>query len=233
MRQVVFDTETTGVSISGGDRVIEIGCVELIDMVPTGKVFQTYVNPCRDVSESAFRVHGLSTSFLRQFSTFDQICDDFLKFIKHDELIAHNAQFDVNFINNELKLCDRSLLINPVVDTLDIARKQFPGSPVSLDALCSRFNINASMRTKHGALLDAELLSLVYIELNGGRQQNMFEKESSLDKMTTVERNEEDTKNDISDIVCTKFIRAELSELEDIEHKNFIDENLTKSAWCK
>lgn len=225
-RQIVFDTETTGVSISSGDRIIEIGCVELINMVPTGEIFHTYVNPCKEVSQGAFNVHGLSNNFLKQFPTFDKICENFLNFIKNDELIAHNAQFDINFVNNELNIMEKSLLTNQVVDTLDLARKKFPGSRVSLDALCDKFNINSSMRTKHGALLDAELLSQVYIELNGGRQQSIFSKNTK-DEQISKEQ------SDISEIETNnlKLMEITLTDEELDEHSSFISRILKNSRW--
>lgn len=225
-RQIVFDTETTGVSVSSGDRIIEIGCVELINMVPTGKIFHSYVNPCKEVSQGAFRVHGLSNGFLKQFPTFDNICDDFLNFIKNDELIAHNAQFDINFVNNELNIMERSLLTNHVIDTMDLARAKFPGSKISLDALCDKFNINATMRTKHGALLDAELLSQVYIELNGGRQQSIFVKDTK-ENQTSIDA------SDISQVKTNnlKLMEITLTDEELEEHSRFISENLKNSRW--
>jgi DNA polymerase III subunit epsilon len=222
MRQIVLDTETTGLSTRNGDRVIEIGCVELVDLVPTGKIFHHYLNPNKEVSEGSFRVHGLSNSFLRQFPTFDKICDDFLKFIGEDELIAHNAQFDIKFINNELSLLDRQVLTNQAIDTLDIARKKFPGKPVSLDALCARFNISTEKREKHGALLDAELLAAVYLELNGGKQQNLFSQENTENAET-------------EDIIIAKsnieVVKAILYDEETAMHAKLMEEINSKNSF--
>lgn len=171
MREVVFDTETTGLDPESGHRVVEIGCLELVNRVPTGRSYQTYLNPERDVPAGAYEVHGLSAEFLAKHPLFTQVCDDFLAFIGDSPLVIHNAGFDLRFINAELRRVGREPL-SPAraVDTIEIARRKFPGSPANLDALCRRFNIDNSMREKHGALLDAELLAEVYLELTGGRQ---------------------------------------------------------------
>ena len=166
MREIVLDTETTGLSIKSGHRLVDIGCIELINKEPTGRIFQQYINPERDVPMGAFQVHGLSQEFLVKFPVFEKIVDDFLAFIGSDPLIIHNASFDMGFINGELQKLKRPILENSIVDTLSMARKKFPGSPATLDALCKRLNINeVSDRVLHGALIDASLLSKVYISM--------------------------------------------------------------------
>jgi DNA polymerase-3 subunit epsilon len=171
MREIVLDTETTGLDPASGHRVIEIGCVEVISGVRSGEFFHCYLNPQRDVPDEAFRVHGLSTEFLADKPIFAEKVDDFLAFIGDSPLVIHNAGFDMRFINAELQLLGFAPLPSErALDTVAMARKKFPGSPASLDALCKRFEIDLSARTKHGALLDAELLAEVYLELLGGRQ---------------------------------------------------------------
>ncbi len=172
MREIVFDTETTGLSPRDGDRVIEIGAIELINHFPSGKVFHVFINPGdRKVDPGAFDIHGISNEFLKDKPEFAEIVAEFLEFFSEDKLIAHNAGFDMGFINAELKRLERPPIGNDrVIDTLQIARRKHPAGPNSLDALCSRYNINNSHRTKHGALLDSELLAEVYLELIGGRQ---------------------------------------------------------------
>lgn len=174
MRQIVLDTETTGLSPDEGHRLVELGCLEVMNHVPTGNAFHRYINPERDMPEGAFRVHGLSAEFLGDKPKFAEIVDEFLEFIGDDELVIHNASFDMAFLNHELKRAGRvAIAFGRAIDTLGIARKRFPGAQNSLDALCKRFNIDNSGRVKHGALLDAELLAEVYLELMGGRQPTL------------------------------------------------------------
>lgn len=171
MREVVFDTETTGLDPESGHRVVEIGCLELLNHLPTGRSFQRYINPERDMPPGAFEVHGLSAEFLAGHPVFAAVAEEFLNFIGDARLVIHNASFDLRFINAELKRLNRPpLAASRAVDTVEMARRKFPGAQASLDALCRRFNIDNSQRTKHGALLDAELLAEVYLELVGGRQ---------------------------------------------------------------
>ena len=171
MREIVFDTETTGLSFSAGHRLVEIGCVELINRVPTGRHFHRYVNPDRDMPVEAFAVHGLSEAFLADKPRFHEICDELVEFLGDCPLIAHNAMFDLGFMNGELKTCGRALLtVDRIVDTLQIARTKHPGAKHTLDALCVRYGVDLSARELHGALLDAQLLAQVFIELTGGRQ---------------------------------------------------------------
>tara|TARA_R110002124_G_scaffold26566_9_gene95578 strand:- start:205 stop:888 length:684 start_codon:yes stop_codon:yes gene_type:complete len=174
MRQIVLDTETTGLSPQGGDRLVEIGCLEIVNQVATGATFHKYINPERDVPIEAFNVHGLSAERLSTEPKFAEIVEEFLGFIQGDPLIIHNASFDMGFINHELKMTGRPVIeMARAVDTLLIARKRFPGAANSLDGLCRRFGIDNSNRIKHGALLDAELLADVYLELMGGRQPGL------------------------------------------------------------
>lgn len=169
-REIVFDTETTGLNPLTGDRVVEIGCVELINHIPTGKHFHKYLNPERAMAEEAFRVHGLSDEFLRDKPRFAEIADELAEFFGDATLIAHNAPFDMSFLNFELEKLKRPTLTNDVIDTVMLARERHPGARVSLDALCKHYGIDNSKRTLHGALLDSEILADVYLELIGGRQ---------------------------------------------------------------
>lgn len=173
MREIVLDTETTGFEYKQGHRLVEIGCVELINHMPTGKTYHQYINPERDMPEGAFRVHGLSEEFLRDFPIFKEVAQEFIDFIGDSTLVIHNAGFDVPFLNWELKGHNFAEMGNNVVDTLIMARKKFPGSPANLDALCRRYGVDNSNREKHGALLDSELLAEVYLELIGGRQPGL------------------------------------------------------------
>ncbi len=174
MREIALDTETTGLDPKSGHRIVEIGCVELHRHMATGEFFHQYLNPERDMPDEAYRIHGLSDAFLGGKPLFADIVDKFLEFIGDDPLVIHNAQFDIGFINAELQRLHRQTLpISRAVDTVGLARRRFPGAQVSLDALCRRFEIDLSARTKHGALLDSELLAEVYLELRGGRQPDL------------------------------------------------------------
>jgi len=172
-REIAFDTETTGLDPRAGHRLVEIGCVELIHGMPSGKSWHSYLNPERDMPEEAFNVHGLSVDFLQDKPLFGDVVEGFLEFVGDATLVIHNAAFDLGFINAELASVGRPALTNTHIDTVSLARRKFPGQRNSLDALCERFGINNAHRTKHGALLDAELLAEVYIELNGGRQRGL------------------------------------------------------------
>lgn len=174
MREIVLDTETTGLNPAEGHRVVEIGCLEIINQIPTGAVYHVLINPERDVPEEAFRVHGHATAALADKPLFAQIALDFLAFIAEDPLVIHNAEFDVRFINAELARIGRAPIpAERIVDTLAIARRKHPGAPNNLDALCDRYRIDRSRRVRHGALLDAEILVEVYVELLGGRQRSL------------------------------------------------------------
>ncbi len=171
MREIIFDTETTGLDPKTGDRMVEIGCIEMIGRVETGRTFHAYFNPDRDMPLEAERVHGLSAAFLATKPRFAETADALLEFLGDSDLVAHNAGFDFGFLNNELELLGRApISLDRMVDTVALARKKHPGAKLSLDALCTRYGIDRSHRVKHGALLDAELLAQVYVELTGGRQ---------------------------------------------------------------
>lgn len=174
MREIVLDTETTGLDPAAGHRVVELACLELFNRVPTGERFQSYFNPERDMPEEAFKVHGLSQEFLAGQPLFAAIAEDFLAFIAEAPLVIHNAEFDLRFLNAELERTGQALLESGrAVDTVALARRRFPGAQVNLDALCRRFEIDNSARSLHGALLDCELLAEVYLELSGGRQPGL------------------------------------------------------------
>jgi DNA polymerase-3 subunit epsilon len=173
MREIVFDTETTGLDPRAGHRLVEIGCVELLHGLPSGETFHTWLNPERDMPDEAFQIHGLSSEFLGDKPLFAEIVERFTAFIGDARLVIHNAQFDMGFINAELDRLGLPALKNEVVDTITLARRKYPGQRISLDALCERMGIDNAHRTKHGALLDAELLADVYVELTGGRQRGL------------------------------------------------------------
>ena len=181
MREIILDTETTGLSPQEGHRLVEIGCVEVVDRVPTGRTYQQYIRPDRAMSPDAQRVHGLSDDFLKDFPPFHEIAPAFLEFIDDAPLVIHNAAFDMKFIHAELtRISHPTPLPNPIIDTLLIARKKYPGSPASLDALCKRFSISIAHRTLHGALLDCHLLALVYTELSGHARRTLFATQESV-----------------------------------------------------
>lgn len=200
MRQIVLDTETTGLDPKSGHRIIEIGCTELWHYLPTGKVYHAFLNPQRDVPQEATNIHGITTDFLRDKPLFEHVVDDFLAFIGEDQLIIHNAPFDMKFLNAELDRVQKPLLsFERVIDTLVMAKKKFPGAGASLDALCRRFEIDLSGRSYHGALLDTELLAKVYLELIGGKQPAFFENanlhvplDQTAENATTKERVQRD-----------------------------------------
>ena len=181
MKEIVLDTETTGISVKDGHRIVEIGCIELEDLIPTKNKFHCYLNPERKVSEKAFEVHGYSDEFLSKQRKFNEIADEFLEFIKGKRIIIHNAEFDLAHLNNELVLFGKSKIKNEVIDTLLLARYKYPGSQVSLDALCKRFRIDNSKRTQHTALIDCDLLAKVYINLIDQKEPSLdFSNEESL-----------------------------------------------------
>ena len=225
MREIVFDTETTGLNPAEGDKIVDIGAIELIDRMPTGRRFQRYINPLRSLSDEVVKIHGLTEEFLSDKPTFEEICHDFLDFIGTDSmLVAHNAPFDMKFLNYELKQagCDE-LDMNRAIDTVVLAHKMFPGSRVNLDELCRRFHIDNSNRTLHGALLDAELLVEVYLELLGGREPDLL-----LNKALPEE--------DMDTIYAAKQVRpARLFPVSDEEkkaHESFL-EKITDPLWKK
>ena len=181
MREIVLDTETTGLNPAEGHRIIEIGAIEVINRLPTGNHFHAYINPERDIEASAIRVHGITNEKVANMPLFQDVSTAFLDFIADSPLVAHNAKFDINFLNHEFEWCNLPKLANEIVDTLAIAREKFPGTQVSLDALCRRYEIDLSNRTLHGALLDAELLATVYLELTGGQQPTLLPSDEEAD----------------------------------------------------
>ncbi len=221
-RQIVLDTETTGLSPENGDRIVEIGCVELINFVPTNNTYHQYINPDRKMSEGAFRVSGISDAFLLDKPKFEEIYKDFLAYISDSAIVAHNAKFDVGFINSELqKVNEQNFITNEIIDTLAIAKRKYPGAQASLDALCKRFEIDITKREKHGALLDANLLVDVYIELIGGKQTSFI----LSNKSNTFEEKKENKK--IYD--RRKF---EITDKELIEHQKIINK-IKKPIWSE
>ncbi len=224
MRRVALDTETTGLNPLNGHRIVEIGCVELDDNIPTGKEWHSYLNPERSVPEAAEAVHGLSTKFLSDKPLFSDVSDNFLMFIEGAELVIHNAKFDIGFLNNELSLIKRPIInIEKTIDTVLLARKTLPGAAASLDALCKRFNIDLSRREKHGALLDAQLLAEVYLELTGGRQSSL-ELSSSYKKKNKIKQNKL--------ILNTSDLSVKLFDDEIKEHEKLVNK-LKAAIWLK
>ena len=218
MIEIVLDTETTGLSVAKGHRIVEIGCIELKNQIPTNKTFHCYLNPQRKVSEDAIKVHGYTDEFLSDKKKFSDVVDDFLQFIQNKKLIIHNAEFDISHINNELKLIGKPTISKDnVIDTLDIAREKYPGASISLDALCKRFRIDNSRRKLHTALIDCELLSKVYINL-------IDQKEPKLDFVLEDKNN---LQNFQKTNYCKKIIEPTNEELEN--HKVFIKKTLKKN----
>lgn len=229
MREIVLDTETTGLDPKSGHRVVEIGCIELFNHMPTGAFYHQYVNPQRDMPEGAFNVHGLSEEFLQDFPQFDGIVDGFLEFIQDSPLIIHNAAFDLKFLNAELTSASRAnISTNPIIDTLLIARKKFPGSPASLDALCRRFGVDNAKREKHGALLDSEILAEVYIELLGGKQTNLFMAPKTGVQVAQNPSPAATREAVLSDVPHRKF-PATAEELK--THSAYIEEKIKNPLW--
>ena len=228
MREIVLDTETTGLSPDNGDRIVEIGCVELINHVPTNNTYQVYLNPEKDMDPGAEKVHGLTNEFLSDKPKFIEIVDDFLDFIGDSNLVAHNADFDINFLNSELAKVKRDKINNDrVVDTLKIARSKYPGARNSLDALCKRFFVDNSNRSLHGALLDSELLAEVYLELVGG-------KEPDLELSTNAVKITNDNKNNLSIVPVRKNkLKSRITEIDEKDHKDFLDSFPKESLWLK
>ena len=222
MKEIVLDTETTGLSVREGHRIVEIGCIEIDNLIPTKNIFHCYLNPERKVSEKAFEVHGYSDEFLSDKKKFNEIADEFLDFIRDKKIIIHNAEFDISHLNNELNLAGKpKIKKEDTIDTLDIARNKFPGSGISLDALCKRFRIDNSKREKHTALIDCELLAKVYINLLDQKEPKL-NFSSSNDKILLQES---ETKKDYS----KKIIYPSPDELKD--HKEFLKKDLKKNFF--
>ena len=221
MIEIVLDTETTGLSVKNGHRIVEIGCIELDNLVPTKKIFHFYLNPERKVSEEAFKVHGYSDEFLSDKKKFYEIADDFLNFIKDKKIIIHNAEFDIAHINNELSIAGKEKITKVnIVDTLDIARNKFPGSAINLDALCKRFRIDNSKREKHTALIDCELLAKVYINLLGQKEPTL-----NFSKFDEIQTNQNIQSSDYS----KKIVSPSVDELK--KHKEFMKKNFKKNFF--
>jgi len=220
MKEVVLDTETTGISVKEGHRLVEIGCIELDNLIPTKKSFHYYLNPERKVSEKAFEVHGYTDEFLSHQKKFNEISEEFLSFIQNKRLIIHNAEFDLSHLNNELRLIGKNKIENEIVDTLSLARDKYPGSPVSLDALCKRFRIDNSKRVKHTALIDCDLLASVYINL-------IDQKEPSFDLSNTNEESLSSSNKSVQ--YCKKVIKPSAEELE--QHKDYLKKNIKKNFF--
>jgi DNA polymerase III subunit epsilon len=227
-REIVFDTETTGLKPFKGDRITEIGCVEVIDLLPTGKTFRRYVNPERDVPEEVVKITGLTTEFLVDKPLFAEIVDDFLDFVGDSKMVAHNARFDRDFLNVELTKLDRTPFEDKrFIDTLLIARKKFPGAYNSLDALCKRFSVSLSERAMHGALLDAKLLAEVYLELNGGRERRLDLNQRPLRTSKAQNGKAQTLRSEI------KAHTAPLTQEQRDEHLKFLSEVGDKPLWNK
>lgn len=230
MREIVLDTETTGLEPKNGDRLIEIGCVELYNRIPTGREFHHYLNPERDVPPEAQAVHGITSDFLKDKPFFENIVDSFLEFIAEDLLVIHNATFDMNFLNAELERSKRaSLQMSRVVDTLALARRKFPGGPNSLDALCKRFSIDNSQREKHGALKDSLLLAEVYVELLGERQAKLelSQHSSNVSSGSTVRGQKTKT------LLRPRPLPSRLTPEEEKAHRAFIETLGSNAIWLK
>ena len=219
MKEIVLDTETTGISVKEGHRIVEIGCVELDNLIPTKNKFHCYLNPERKVSEQALKVHEYSDEFLSKQKKFNEIGNEFIKFIKDKRLIIHNADFDLTHLNNELKLFGKKPIENEVIDTLILARDKFPGSQVSLDALCKRFRIDNSRRVTHTALIDCDLLARVYINL-------IDQKEPTLDFQN---QNLETQQNDLNVSYYKKVIKPTSEEID--KHKQYLKNTLKKNFF--
>ena len=219
MKEVVLDTETTGISVKDGHRLVEIGCIELDNLIPTKNKFHCYLNPGRKVSEKALEVHGYTDEFLSKQKKFDEIGEEFLSFIKDKRIIIHNAEFDLGHLNNELSMFGKKKINNEIIDTLILARDKFPGSPVSLDALCKRYKIDNSKRTQHTALIDCDLLAKVYINL-------IDQKEPSLN---FVNEDEKQTEFNSKVSYFKKIITQSKDELK--KHKEYLKNNLKKNYF--
>ena len=220
MKEIVLDTETTGISVKEGHKIVEIGCIELENLIPTKNKFHCYLNPERKVSEKALEIHGYTDNFLSNKKKFSEVVDEFLSFIKGKRLIIHNAEFDLSHLNHELKLVEKNKIENEVVDTLVLARAKFPGSAVSLDSLCKRYRIDNSKRAQHSALIDCDLLAKVYINL-------IDQKEPTLNF-----QNQDEKSNSLMDEKILYFKKVvQISEEEIKKHNEFLKKNLKKNYF--
>ena len=223
MNEIFLDTETTGLSPKEGHKIVEIACIETRDLIGTNKIFHKIINPERDVPEEAFKIHGFSTDFLKTKTTFNKIAEEFIEFIKDKKIIIHNASFDLNFLNHELKLIKKDeIKKDNVIDSLEIAREKFPGTSNSLDALCRRFSIDLTRRTKHNALLDCELLREVYINLLDAREPKLalLEEESQIKKISSMSK---------SNAYFKKIIKPSVEELK--LHSDFLKKEIKKNYY--
>ena len=220
MKEIVLDTETTGISVKEGHRIVEIGCIELDNLIPTKNKFHFYLNPERKVSEKAFEIHGYTDEFLSKQKKFSEICEQFLEFIKNKRLIIHNAEFDLSHLNNELKIYGKDKINNEIVDTLILARDKYPGSQVSLDALCKRFRIDNSKRVTHTALVDCDLLAKVYINLIDQKEPTLNFKNQELEN-TEINVKKGD--------YFKKVVKPSIDELT--KHKEYLKVNLKKNFF--
>ena len=220
MKEVVLDTETTGLSIKDGHRIVEIGCIELENLIPTQNSFHCYLNPERKVSDKALEVHGYTDEFLKSKKKFIEIVEEFLSFIKDKKLIIHNAEFDLAHLNNELKILGKNTIQNDIIDTLILAKNKFPGSPVSLDALCRRYRIDNSKRDKHTALIDCDLLSKVYINL-------IDQKEPKLNFQTKEQKDFKNIREKI--LYFKKIVKPSSQEIE--KHNQYLKNSLKKNFF--
>ena len=220
MKEIVLDTETTGLSVKDGHRIVEIGCIELENLIPTGNKFHYYLNPERKVSEKALEVHGYTDEFLSDKNKFSDVADEFIDFIKDSRLIIHNAEFDLSHLNNELKIIGKEIIKNEIIDTLVLSRNKFPGSSVSLDALCKRFRIDNSKRTQHTALIDCDLLTKVYINLTDQKEPTLNfqnqEKDRNLNKGEKI-------------LYFKKIIKPTKNEIE--SHSKYLKNSLKKNFF--
>jgi len=224
MLEIILDTETTGLSTTENHKIVEIGCVELNNLIPTNRIFHEYINPERSVSKDAYKVHGYTDEFLANKKTFSEISKNFLNFIKNKKIIIHNAAFDISFLNYELKLINEQIIDKKnVIDTLEIARSKYPGSQNSLDALCKRFNIDNSRRTKHSALIDCHLLKEVYINLLDQKEPKLDLEESGIIESTY------NFKNNKSNTISRKIIKLSDDELK--LHKKYLTLHLPKNNY--
>ena len=220
MKEIILDTETTGLSVQDGHRIVEIGCIELDNLIPTGNKFHCYLNPEKKVSEKAFEVHGYSDEFLSKQKKFNEIVDEFLNFIKEKKIVIHNAEFDLGHINNELKIIGKKKIDNEIIDTLILARNKFPGSSISLDSLCKKYRIDNSKRVSHSALVDCDLLAKVYINLIDQKEPTLNFQEQSIKK------------NNLSDdkiLYFKKVVKPSGDELNN--HKDYLKKNLKKNYF--
>ena len=221
MKEVILDTETTGLSVKEGHRVVEIGCIELDNLIPTKNIFHCYLNPERKVSESALKVHGYTDEFLSDKKKFIDIADEFLEFVHNKRIVIHNAEFDISHLNNELSLINKKAISKDnVVDTLEIARNKFPGSGISLDALCKRFRVDNTRREKHNAILDCELLAKVYI--------NLIDQKEPIFQFQKNQENKEESNSSVKNY-SKKIIQLTKSEIEN--HSKFLKKDLKKNFY--